>query len=50
MSRTNFYFKVELEHEPEDPPERLANEILRQVTKIYGVREAELASFTTVDE
>ena len=49
MSRTHLFFKVEVEHDPEDTPERLAEEIRRHLLRIYGVREAELSSFTTVE-
>jgi hypothetical protein len=50
MSRTNLFFKVELEHDPEEKPERIADQIRRQLLKIYGVREAELSNFTIVEE
>lgn len=50
MSRTNLFFKVEVEHEPEDRPERIGEEILRKLLKLYGVRDAELSSFATVEE
>jgi len=49
MSRTHLYFKVEVEHDPEDTPERLAEEIRRHLMRLYGVRETELSSFTTVE-
>jgi hypothetical protein len=50
MHRTNLFLKVIIEHHEEDQPERLGAEICRQVAKIYGVRSAELASFTRVEE
>jgi hypothetical protein len=50
MSRTNLFFKVEVEHDPEENPERIGAEICRQLLKLYGVREAELSSFTHVEE
>jgi hypothetical protein len=50
MSRTNLFFKVEIEHEPEDSPERIGEEIVRKLIKLYGVRNAELASYATVEE
>jgi hypothetical protein len=50
MSRTNLFFKVEVEHEPEEEPERIAVEIRRQLMRLYGVREAELSHFTTIEE
>ncbi|HLW75614.1 MAG TPA: hypothetical protein VKS01_01495 [Bryobacteraceae bacterium] len=43
MPRTDLYLKVELEVDNEQP-ERLANEILRAIRKIYGVRQAELSN------
>jgi hypothetical protein len=49
MSRTNLFFKVEIEHEPDDRPEKIGNEILRQLMKFYGVRDAELSNYTTVE-
>jgi hypothetical protein len=50
MHRTNLFFKVIIEHDEEDQPERLGADICRQLMKIYGVRSAELTSFTRVDE
>jgi hypothetical protein len=50
MSRTNLFFKVEVEHEPEDAPQKLGDEICRQLKKLYGVRDAELSNFTVIEE
>jgi hypothetical protein len=50
MHRINLFFKVVVEHDDEDQPERLGREICRQLMKVYGVRSAELASFTRVEE
>jgi hypothetical protein len=50
MSRTNLCFKVEVEHDPRERPERLAEEIRRHLLKLYGVRDAELSSFTRTEE
>jgi len=50
MSRTNLFFKVEVDHEPEEKPERIAEEIARHIRKLYGVRAAELSNFTRVEE
>jgi hypothetical protein len=47
MRRTNLFFKIEIEHDSEDPPERLGEEIRRQLLKFYGVRDAEFSNFTT---
>ncbi len=50
MNRTNLFFKVVIEHDAEDQPERLGREICKQVMKVYGVRSADLANFTRVEE
>jgi hypothetical protein len=50
MSRTNLFFKVEVEHEPGERPERIGEEIRRHLLKLYGVREAELSSFARAGE
>ena len=49
MSRTNLFFKVEIEHDPTDSPERIGSEIVRNLLKLYGVREVELSHFTEVE-
>jgi hypothetical protein len=48
--RSDLFFKVEIEHEPEENPKGLGHEIARQILKVYGVRSAELSSFTTSEE
>jgi hypothetical protein len=48
--RTNLFFKVEVEHDAREKPERIGDEICRQILRVYGVREAELSSFTNLDE
>jgi hypothetical protein len=50
MIRTNLFFKVEVEHDREESPERLGREICRQILKYYGVRDADLTNFTRVEE
>lgn len=50
MSRTNLFFKVEVEHEPGEKPERLGDEIRRHLLKLYGVRDAEMSSYSTVED
>jgi hypothetical protein len=47
MRRTNLFFKVEIEHEAEERPERIGEEIRRHLVRIYGVRGAELSSFAS---
>jgi hypothetical protein len=41
---------VEIEHDTEEPPERLGEEIRRRLLKIYGVQEVELSHYTRVEE
>jgi hypothetical protein len=50
MKRTNLFFKVELEHDADERPERIGEEIRRQLLKYYGVRHAELTNFTAVEK
>jgi uncharacterized alkaline shock family protein YloU len=42
MPRIDVYIKVEVNVDEKEKPERLANEICRQIRKIYGVRTAEV--------
>jgi len=49
MLRTNLFFKVQIEHDEDDSPQRIGDEIRRKIAKLYGVRFAELSSIT-VDE
>jgi hypothetical protein len=44
MPRTYLYLKVELDHDSDEQPQRLASEICRQVRKLYGVRSAEVSN------
>ena len=50
MSRTYLFFKVEIDIEPNEQPQRIGDEICRRLLKFYGVRHAELSNFTTIDE
>jgi hypothetical protein len=50
MSRTNLFFKVEVEHDPEEAPERIGEEIRRNLLRLYGVRGVELSSATSSEE
>ena len=50
MNRTNLFFKVEVEHDKDERPERRGEEIVRMLRKLYGVRDAELTNFTRVEE
>jgi hypothetical protein len=47
MARTDLYFKVVLDHDDEETPERVAAEICRQIEGVYGVRAAELSNYVT---
>jgi hypothetical protein len=50
MKRANLFFKVDIEHDEDESPEKLGAEICRQLMKIYGVRDAELSSVTPVED
>lgn len=50
MAVTNLFIKVEIEHDDEEKPQKLGAEICRQILKVYGVRSAEMSSFTSVEE
>ena len=50
MSRTNLFFKVEIEHDADESPERIAEEIRQRVIRFYGVREVELSNLSRADE
>lgn len=49
MSVTNLFFKVELEHDDDESPERIAGQIRRQLLRFYGVREVELSNVTSME-
>ncbi len=48
--RSDLFFKVQVEHEPDEDVSRIGIEIARQIQKVYVVRSAELSSFTTSEE
>lgn len=50
MSVSNLFFKVEVEHDADETPERIGAEIRRSILRFYGVREVELSNYTTVEE
>ncbi|MCL4402601.1 MAG: hypothetical protein M1436_08075 [Acidobacteria bacterium] len=50
MSRSNIFLKLEVEHDEEDSPQKIGEEICRRLMKIYGVRSAEISSFTAIEE
>ena len=49
MSVSNLYFKVQLEHDDDESPNRVAAEIERQLKRFYGVREVEISNITTLE-
>ncbi len=50
MPRTDLFLKVQIEHDPEEKPPELAEEICRRLLKLHGVRLAELSSYLTHPE
>jgi len=50
LAVTNLFLKVEIEHDEQENPAKLAADICRQIMKIYGVRSAELTNFTRAEE
>jgi len=50
MNHTNLFFKVQVEHDSSELPERIGDEICRYLRKLYGVREAELTNFSRADD
>jgi hypothetical protein len=50
MSRTDLFFKVEVEHDPDENLERIGQEIRRNILRVYGVRAVELSNATAQPE
>ena len=50
MVRTNLYFKVVVEHDRGDKPEKLGQEIANRIGKLYAVRAVELTAVTPVED
>ncbi len=48
--RTNLFIKVVVEHEEKEAPEKLGAELCRQLERNFIVREAELASYSRVED
>lgn len=42
MVRTDLYLKVQLDHGDDERPQKLADEIARQLLKVYAVRNVEV--------
>jgi hypothetical protein len=49
MRRTNLFFKVEIEHDEDESPEKIAAELARMLARFYSVRAAEVTHFTTTE-
>lgn len=47
MPRTDIYLKVTVEHDRDENPETLASELIRQLKKLYVVRQAELNNYVS---
>ncbi len=50
MTRSNLFFKIEVRHDPGEPPEKIAEEIRRHLRKLYVVLDAELSHVSAVEE
>jgi hypothetical protein len=50
MSRSNLFFKVEVEHDSGENPQRIGDEIRRHLKKLYGVLEVELSNITAEED
>ena len=48
--RTNLFLKIVVEHDAKEQPEKIGSELCRQLEKNFLVRNAELSSFSPVDE
>lgn len=46
MARFDLFLKVEVESEVQEDPQRFAEELCRILRRTYGVRSAELSSYT----
>ena len=47
MARTDLHIKVVLDHEDNEKPEKLAQEICRALLRMYSVRTAEVSNLVT---
>ena len=50
VSKTDLFLKVEVQHDSDEKPERIGEELCRQIKKNYGVIGAELSHFTVIEE
>jgi hypothetical protein len=47
MARTDIFLKVTVDHEADEKPDKLADEIVRRLQRLYGVRSAEVSSMVS---
>ena len=50
MPVSDLYLKLKLQYLPDEKPQKIADEICRQVLKMYGVRAAEVSNVVTERE
>jgi hypothetical protein len=50
MSRTNLFLKIKVEHDAEENPEKIGDDLCRQLQRQYGVLSAEISNYTRVEE
>lgn len=48
--RTNLFIKVVVEHDEDEPPEKLGEELCRQLRRNFIVRKAEVASSAKAED
>jgi hypothetical protein len=50
MRRTRLFFNVEVDHDADERPERIGEEIRRQLLKLYGVRDVEFSNYISMED
>lgn len=50
MVRSHLFFKVEVEHDQDESPDKIGEEIARHLRKLYVVRSVELSSVVTAPD
>lgn len=45
MPRMDMFFKVTVDYDAAEKPQKIGDEIVRQIEKVYVVRKAELSNF-----